>query len=54
MSGADVLADAKWTLERRLAWIAAAEVKVGVVVSMQVAMLAGLDIMVAPGMQSHG
>lgn len=42
MSRTDVLADTKWALERQLAWIASAEVKVGVVVSIQVAMLAGL------------
>ncbi|WP_395344905.1 Pycsar system effector family protein [Variovorax sp. UC122_21] len=42
MSRADALADARWALERQLAWIASAEVKVGVVVSIQVAMLAGL------------
>lgn len=42
MSRADVLADTRWALERQLEWIASAEVKVGVVVSIQVAMLAGL------------
>lgn len=42
MSRTDALADTKWALERQLAWIASAEVKVGVVVSIQIAMLAGL------------
>lgn len=36
------LARAQWVLERNLAWIAAAEVKVGVVVAIDVAMLGGL------------
>lgn len=34
---------AKWILERTLAWIAAAEVKVGVIVAIDTAMLAGLS-----------
>jgi hypothetical protein len=38
----DRLAEARWVFERQLAWITAAEVKVGVVVTIQVAMLAGL------------
>lgn len=38
----DRLAEARWVFERQLAWISAAEVKVGVVVTIQVAMLAGL------------
>jgi len=33
---------AQWVLERNLAWIAAAEVKVGVVVAINTAMLGGL------------
>lgn len=36
------LATAQWILERNLAWIAAAEVKVGVIVAIDTAMLAGL------------
>jgi hypothetical protein len=36
------LAVAQWVLERNLAWIAAAEVKVGVVVAIDIAMLGGL------------
>jgi hypothetical protein len=38
----DRLDEARWIFERQLAWISAAEVKVGVVVTIQVAMLAGL------------
>lgn len=40
--GAERIDDAKWVLERQLAWITATEVKVGVVVTIQVAMLGGL------------
>ena len=36
------VADARWTLERQLAWISSAEVKVAVVVTVLIAMLAGL------------
>jgi len=36
------LDDAKWILERQLAWISQAEVKVAALVSVQIAMLAGL------------
>lgn len=36
------LNNARWTLERQLAWIVAADVKVGVVVTLHVAMLGGL------------
>lgn len=36
------LATAQWVLERHLAWIAAAEVKVGVIVALDTAMLGGL------------
>lgn len=36
------LVEARWIFERQLGWITAAEVKVGVVVTIQVAMLAGL------------
>lgn len=38
----DRLAEARWVFERQLGWISAAEVKVGVVVTIQIAMLAGL------------
>lgn len=38
----DRLVEARWIFERQLGWITAAEVKVGVVVTIQVAMLAGL------------
>lgn len=38
----DRLVEARWIFERQLAWISAAEVKVGVVITIQVAMLAGL------------
>lgn len=38
----DRLVEARWIFERQLAWITAVEVKVGVVVTIQVAMLAGL------------
>lgn len=36
------LATARWVLERQLGWIAAAEVKVGVIVAIDTALLAGL------------
>lgn len=36
------LATAQWVLERHLAWIAAAEVKVGVIVAINTALLGGL------------
>jgi hypothetical protein len=39
---ADRIEIARWVLERNLAWIAAADAKVGVVVAMDTAMLAGL------------
>jgi len=38
----DRLQVAQWVLERNLAWIAAAEVKVGVIVAIDTAMLGGL------------
>lgn len=38
----DRLVEARWIFERQLGWISTAEVKVGVVVTIQVAMLAGL------------
>ncbi len=38
----DRLHTAQWVLERNLAWIAAAEVKVGVIVAIDTAMLGGL------------
>lgn len=37
------LQTAQWVLERNLAWIAAAEVKVGVIVAIDTAMLGGLS-----------
>jgi hypothetical protein len=36
------LATAQWVLERQLAWIAAVEVKVGVIITLNLAMLSGL------------
>jgi hypothetical protein len=36
------LSNAKWILERNLAWIAAADIKAGVVISLNLAMLGGL------------
>jgi hypothetical protein len=36
------LATAQWVLERQLAWIAAVEVKVGVIITLNLAMLGGL------------
>jgi hypothetical protein len=36
------LTNAKWILERNLAWIAAADIKAGVVISINLAMLGGL------------
>jgi hypothetical protein len=36
------IATAQWVLERQLSWIAAAEIKVGVVVTLDIAMLGGL------------
>lgn len=38
------LQTAQWVLERNLAWIAAAEVKVGVIVAIDTAMLGGLGV----------
>lgn len=38
------LKTAQWVLERNLAWIAAAEVKVGVIVAIDTAMLGGLGV----------
>jgi len=40
----DRLITAQWALERNLAWIAAAEVKVGVIVAIDTAMLGGLGV----------
>lgn len=42
MTTKDRLATAQWVLERHLAWIAAAEVKVGVIVALDTALLGGL------------
>jgi hypothetical protein len=42
MTDTERLLEAKWILERQLAWIAAAEVKVGIVTTIDIAMLAGL------------
>ncbi len=42
MTTKDRLAIAQWVLERHLAWIAAAEVKVGVIVALDTALLGGL------------
>ena len=42
MTTVERLNHARWTLERQLTWIAAADTKVGVVVTLHVAMLGGL------------
>lgn len=42
MTTSERLNHARWLLERQLTWIAAADAKVGVVVSLHVAMLGGL------------
>jgi Family of unknown function (DUF5706) len=42
MNENEKLKTAQWLLERNLSWIAAAEVKVGVVVAIQIAMLGGV------------
>ncbi len=42
ISEAERLKTAQWVLERNLAWIAAAEIKVGVIVAIDTAMLGGL------------
>lgn len=42
MSAKDRLSSAQWILERTLGWIAAAEIKVGVVVTIDIAMMGGL------------
>lgn len=42
MDNKDRLAAAQWIFERHLAWIAAAEVKVGVVVAIDTALMGGL------------
>lgn len=42
MTDAERLAECKWILERQLQWIAAAEVKVGVVATIELAMVASL------------
>ncbi len=41
-TGMERLQTAQWVLERNLGWIAAAEVKVGVIVAIDTAMLGGL------------
>ena len=43
----DRLIEARWVFERQLGWISAAEVKVGVVVTIQIAMLTGLGAVFA-------
>lgn len=43
----DLIEHAKWTLERQLNWIAAAEVKIGFVISLDLAMLAALGAVYA-------
>lgn len=45
MTDAERLTESKWILERQLQWIAAAEVKVGVVATIELAMIAGLGAM---------
>lgn len=47
---ADRVGFAQWVLERNLHWIAAAEVKVGVVITLDLAMLGGL----AAAVDAHG
>lgn len=42
MQIADRLNQARWTLERQLTWIAAADAKVGVLIALHVAMVSGL------------
>lgn len=42
MQIADRLSHARWTLERQLTWITAADAKVGVVIALHVAMISGL------------
>lgn len=42
MNDTERLNHARWTLERQLSWVAAADAKVGVVITLHVAMLAGL------------
>lgn len=42
MTATERLNHVRWTLERQLTWIAAADAKVGVVVTLHVAMLGGL------------
>lgn len=42
MQIAERLNQARWTLERQLTWIAAADTKVGVVIALHVAMVSGL------------
>lgn len=42
MDDTERLNHARWTLERQLTWIAAADAKVGVVITLHVAMLGGL------------
>lgn len=42
MATPELLNHARWTLDRQLSWIAAADAKVGVVVTLHVAMLGGL------------
>lgn len=46
MNSSDKLENAKWLLERQLQWIAAAEVKIGFVITLDLAMLAALGAIV--------
>lgn len=52
MTDDERLKAAQWVLERNLAWVAAAEVKVGVIVAIDTAMLggAGGSIQRGPGL----
>jgi Family of unknown function (DUF5706) len=47
------LTEARWVLERQLAWINAAEVKVAVVITIQIAMLAGLGAVFTTAAGAH-
>ncbi|KIO48338.1 Pycsar system effector family protein [Nitrosospira sp. NpAV] len=42
MNDKERLTTAQWVLERNLAWIAAAEVKLGIMITLQLAMIGGL------------
>lgn len=49
----DRLIEARWVLERQLAWITAAEVKVAAVITTQIAMLAGLGAVFTTAAGAH-